>query len=85
MHGEAGHVWQGGTHGRGHAWQEGMCGRGMCGADMFGRGMWGKGHAWQETRPLQRTVRILLECILVKVAEFPKLALIHGILLSLFI
>ena len=24
-----------------------------------------KGHAWQERRPLQRTVRILLECILV--------------------
>ena len=34
-----------------HAWQEGMHVRGR--------------HAWQERRPLQRTVRILLECILV--------------------
>ena len=25
----------------------------------------GGGHAWQEKRPLQRTVRILLKCILV--------------------
>ena len=24
-----------------------------------------RGHAWQETQPLQRMVRILLECILV--------------------
>ena len=35
----------------GHAWPGGMCGRGE--------------RAWQERRPLQRTVRILLECILV--------------------
>ena len=34
----------------GHAWQGGV---------------WWGGHAWQERRPLQRTVRILLECILV--------------------
>ena len=27
-------------------------------------GMDGRGHAWQERRPLQRAVRILLECIL---------------------
>ena len=33
-----------------------MAGEGMC-----GRG----GHAWQERRPLQQTVRILLEYILV--------------------
>ena len=33
-----------------------------------GGGMCGKGgRAWQERRPLQRTVRILLECILVKI------------------
>ena len=40
---------------RGHAWQGGH------GGGMLGRG----GHAWQERRPLQRAVRILLECILV--------------------
>ena len=47
----------GGMHGKGrlhggggHAWQGGMHGR---------------GHACQERRPLQRTVRIILECILV--------------------
>ena len=28
-------------------------------------GMRGRGRAWQERRPLQRTIRILLECILV--------------------
>ena len=55
-----GHAWQGacvtgGMHGRGCAWQGGMCSRSMHGG----------GHAWQERRPLQRTVRILLECILV--------------------
>ena len=48
------HVWQGacmagGVHDRGHVWQ---------GACMAG------GHAWQERWPLQWTVRILLECIL---------------------
>ena len=35
---------------------QGVCGRGACVAG---------GHAWQERRPLQRVVRILLECILV--------------------
>ena len=40
----------------------GVCGRG---ANMV-EGMRGRGgHAWQEIQPLQRTVRILLECILV--------------------
>ena len=51
---------------------------GMHGRGVHSRGMrgWGRGHAWQgacmggghvkqERRPLQRTVRILLECILV--------------------
>ena len=37
------------------------------GRDMHGGGhvLWVGGHVWQERRPLQRTVRILLECILV--------------------
>ena len=67
----------GGLHGRGHAWQGvcmagGMRGRvcvagGMCGGVWGGRGMCGRGGgcAWQERRPLQWTVRILLERILV--------------------
>ena len=44
----------------------GMCGRGVCvvGACMGG-GMHGRGQALQERRPLQRMVRILLECLLV--------------------
>ena len=41
-----------GMHGRvGNAWRVGVC---MAG-----------GHAWQDRRPLQGTVHILLECILV--------------------
>ena len=54
VHGEGGHVWQRGSmHGMGgHAWRRGAC-------MVKGR------HAWQERRPLQRAVRILLECILV--------------------
>ena len=52
---------------------KGACGRGYaCQGGMHGRkGMHGsrrpllEGPAWQEKRPLQRTVRILLECILV--------------------
>ena len=32
---------------------------------MHGRGVHGRGHAWQERRPLQQTIHILLECILV--------------------
>ena len=56
----------GGMCGRVGMWQGvcmagGMCGRRVC---MEG-GMHGRGHAWQERRPLQRTVRILLKCILV--------------------
>ena len=56
----------GGVRGRG-----GMRGRGggACmargGACMAGGVVCGRGHAWQERRLLQRTVRILLECILV--------------------
>ena len=40
----------------------GMCSRGAC---MAGACVVGGGRAWQERRPLQRTVRILLECIVV--------------------
>ena len=56
----------GGMHGRGCVWWGacvvgGMCGRGCVAGGMHGRGtcMTG-GHAWQERRPVQRTVRILL-------------------------
>ena len=31
-------------------------------------GVCGRGLVWQERRPLQRTVRILLECILVSIS-----------------
>ena len=57
-----GHAWQvRGMHGRGHAWlghvwQRGVSGMGTCIAGL---------HAWQERWPLQHTVCILLECILV--------------------
>ena len=64
----AGGVWQGaciaggcewqGMHGRG-----GMCGRGVCGRRACVVG--GRVCAWQERRPLQRTVRMLLKCLLV--------------------
>ena len=53
-----GHAWQGVMHGGGG----GMHGRGLC---MVGGGMHGRGREWQERQPLQRTVHILLECILV--------------------
>ena len=62
MAGGWGCAWQErGMHGRGWgcAWQGCMCGRGgMCvrGTCVMG------GHTWQERRPLQRKVRILLEC-----------------------
>ena len=71
---------QGGCmHGEGGMYGEGgyMCGEGgacmvkggMCGKEgVHGKGgacMGGGGHVWQERRPLQWTVRILLECILV--------------------
>ena len=60
----------------GHAWQRGMSSRGAC---MAG-GMHGGGHvclrggrrARQERWPLQRTVRILLECILFLHEERPN-------------
>ena len=60
-HVSGGHEWQGACMAGvcmwwGCAWQRGMCGRGAC---MAGE------HVWQEGQPLQRTVRILLECILV--------------------
>ena len=58
MHGGGGACMVGGgacmvgcMHGRGHAWWEGF--------------VWQRRRACQETRLLQRTVRILLECILV--------------------
>ena len=64
-----GHAWQGwhawprnGGCGRGCAWEDVWQGRGVCveeGAYIAG------GHEWQERRPLQWAVRILLECILV--------------------
>ena len=63
-----GHVWQGGMHGRGHVWQGSVHGGGMRGeGGMCGKGgMCGEGGGtWQERWPLQRTIRILLECILV--------------------
>ena len=42
----------------------GMCGRG----DIHGRGVHGRGvRAWQERWPLQQTVSIPLECILVNI------------------
>ena len=49
-----GHVWPDG----GHVWQGGMYGRGACVAGRSAR---------QKRWPLQRTVRILLECILVDI------------------
>ena len=44
----------GGGRGWGHAWQRGAHDRGM---------HVGSRSVWQERRPLQRVVRILLECI----------------------
>ena len=44
----------------------GMDGKWVCMAGGVWHGdMHGRGHAWQESRLLQRAVRILLECILV--------------------
>ena len=64
VHGEGacvvGACMAGGMHGRRACMTGGMHGEGgMCGR----RG----GRAWQENRQLQRTVRIVLECILVKI------------------
>ena len=60
VHGRGWHAWPGGMCGWGSAWWEcmavGMCAPGQtCPWDMHGRKKW----------PLQRAVRILLECILV--------------------
>ena len=48
-----GHVWQGGVHGH-----RGVHGRGAC---VAGGVHGGEGGVWQERRPLQWVVRILLE------------------------
>ena len=59
-----GHVWQGVCMAGGHAWWGGACvARGSCVARRAC--MAGGGRAWQQRLPLQQTVRILLECILV--------------------
>ena len=59
-----GRAWQGIMHSRGHACQGAyMVGRG--GACVAEGGMHDKGHVSQEIWPLQQTVRIPLECILV--------------------
>ena len=57
----------GGMHGRGCAWWGACMAGGVCGRGAFvvGAACMAGGRAWQERRPLQRTVRILLECILV--------------------
>ena len=56
----------GGMHDRGCVWQEGCVTEGMRGGGGGGGGLcMAGGQARQETRPLQRTVRILLESILV--------------------
>ena len=63
-----GHAWQGCVHGRGACVAGGMHGSRVCmarGHAWQGTCVAGGGHAWQERMPLQWTVRILLECILV--------------------
>ena len=73
-HAWQGHAWQGtcmaegDMHGRGVSMAGGMCGRrSMCDKGLcMARGhVWQRGHACLERWPLQLTVRILLECILV--------------------
>ena len=56
-------------------------GRCMAGGMHGGGGMCGGGGgAWQERRPLQRMVRILLECIIVRTVKFNEMfALIEQI------
>ena len=51
----------------GHAWPErAWLGEGCVAGGVCGRGgMHGRGRVWQERRPLQQTVCILLECILI--------------------
>ena len=58
------HVWQGACVARGCAWW-GCAWQGAFVAGWRGHAYQGGMHAWQERLPLQRTVRILLECILV--------------------
>ena len=76
-HGKGGHALQrgacvaGGMHGKGGMHGGGIFGRGAC---MVG-GVHGRGSTWQERRPLQRTVRILLECILVAFVEIDNLVI----------
>ena len=59
---QRGHAWQGGMCGGGYVWQGGHVWQGV--ACVAGR------HAWQERLPLQQTVRILLQCILVYYCVF---------------
>ena len=61
-------VWQGACMAGGGCMHGGVCGQGACIAGEGG--MCGVGNAWQEIRPLQRPVRILLECILVQDINF---------------
>ena len=67
MHGKGGHVWWRGHDKGGACMVKGACvARGAYTVGgVHGGGMHGVGHAWQERRPLQWTVRILSECILV--------------------
>ena len=68
VHCRGGHAWQGSLHGRGYVWW-GACmvgGRGMHGGGVH---VWqGWVHVWQERQPLQRTIRMLLDCILANIA-----------------
>ena len=64
----AGGMHGGGMHGREHAWPWGVWqGRGTCVAERHAwqRGMCAGGNTCQERRPLQWTLRILLERFLV--------------------
>ena len=70
-----------GRHEGMHSQGRGMCGWGVCMAGRgcawqgacMARGMHVGGCAWQERRPFQRAVRILLKCILVLL----KVSLLH--------
>ena len=59
-----GHACWEGVFGTGCVWQGACMAGGTCSA-RGGVACVVGGHAWQERRPLQRTVRILLECVLV--------------------
>ena len=76
-----GHVWQRGTmRGEGAYMAKGVCiarGHAWWGGCMAGGHAWqGGGCAWQERRPLQLTVRILLECILVVTVFLPSVTVL---------